>query len=237
MRDMSTTRVDAVEVERGSFDLHVWIPEGGHGPGLLLIHEIFGVGPYIRAVGERLADLGYVVGAPDLFWRLHRNWEADHDQAGLEASLALVGQFDFPQGVADCVAALHTVRALPEVEGGVGVIGFCMGGTLGYLATAVASPDCAVSYYGSNIANMLEQLDNITCPILFHFGSSDSYIPEDQVAAVRAAAAGRPNVTINVEDAGHAFDNHESEMFHNPAAAAAAWTKTKAFLDQHLPTG
>ena len=64
----------------------------------------------------------------------------------------MMPNFDFPQGVADCVAALHTVADLPEVDGGVGVIGFCLGGTLGYLTAAVASPDCCVSYYGSGIA-------------------------------------------------------------------------------------
>ena len=60
---MSTYRTDQVAVDGGSFDLHVWVPDRGSGPGLLLLQEIFGVGPYIRAVAERLAELGYVVGA------------------------------------------------------------------------------------------------------------------------------------------------------------------------------
>jgi dienelactone hydrolase len=64
---MPTTRTDQVAVDGGAFDLHVWLPESGTGPGVLLIQEIFGVGAYIRAVGERLAALGYVVGAPDVF--------------------------------------------------------------------------------------------------------------------------------------------------------------------------
>ena len=108
---------------------------------MLLIQEIFGVGAYIRAVGERLAALGYVVGAPDVFWRIQPNWESDHTPEGVEASLGMVQKFDFPQGVADCVAALHALEELPEVQGGVGVVGFCLGGTLGYLTAAVAEPD------------------------------------------------------------------------------------------------
>src|SRR5262245_48432759 len=211
---MSTTRTDHVDVDDGTFDLHVWVPDGGRGAGLLLIQEIFGVSAYIRAVAERLADMGYVVAAPDVFWRLQPNWEAEHDQAGLEASFGMVQRFDFPQGVGDCVASLHRLRELPEVDGGSGVIGFCLGGTLAYLTTAVAEPDptCCVSYYGSGIPGMLEQLDNIACPTLLHFGSTDSYIPSDQLDAIKAAVKDRANITLNVEDAGHAFDNHESDM-------------------------
>jgi carboxymethylenebutenolidase len=189
-------------------------------------------------VAERLTGLGYVVGAPDIFWRIERNWESDHSLEGLEASLGMVQKFDFPQGVADCVAALHRIEELPEVSGGAGVIGFCLGGTLGYLTAAVGSPACCVSYYGSGVAGMLDQLENIECPVLFHFGGSDSYIPSEQVDAVRAACEGRDHVTFNVEaDAGHAFDNHESEMFWNEAAAASAWEQTSSFLARHLPRG
>jgi carboxymethylenebutenolidase len=233
---MSTSRTDHVDADDGTFDLHVWAPDGGHGPGLLLIQEIFGVSAYIRAVAERLAEMGYVVAAPDVFWRLQPNWEADHDQAGLEASFGMVQRFDLPQGVADCVAAFHRLRELPEVDGSSGIIGFCLGGTLAYLTTPVADPACSVAYYASGIPGMLEQLDNITCPILLHFGASDSYIPDDQLEAVKAAVNGRSNVTLNVEDAGHAFDNHVSDMFYDAPAAAKAWVKTKAFLDEHLPT-
>ena len=82
---MPTTRTDQVVVDGGAFDLHVWLPESGTGPGVLLIQEIFGVGAYIRAVGERLATLGYVVGAPDVFWRIQPNWESDHTPEGVEA--------------------------------------------------------------------------------------------------------------------------------------------------------
>ncbi len=84
---------------------------------------------------------------------------------------------------------------------------------------------------------MLDQLDNIECPVLFHFGETDSYIPTEQMEAVRAAVESRDGMTFNVELAGHAFDNHESEMFWNEAAAASAWGKTTDFLARHLPLG
>jgi carboxymethylenebutenolidase len=236
MRGMSTKRTEQVAVDGGRFDLHLWVPEAGSGPGLLLIQEIFGVGPYVRAVAERLAGLGYVVAAPDVFWRIERNWEANHDQAGLEASLAMVQKVDFPLAVADCAASLHHLEGLAEVSGGVGVIGFCFGGTIAFLLAAAAEPACCVSYYGSGVPGLLDQLDNVDCPVLLHFGELDSYIPADQVAAVADAVAGRANVALNLEQGGHAFDNHESELFYDEAAAKAAWAKTTAFLEEQLPT-
>ena len=102
------------------------------------------------------------------------------------------------------VAALQKLRSLPEVTGGTGVLGFCLG--------------------------------TVTCPVIFHFGDDDPYLPNEQVDAIRASVGDRPDVEIHVQaGAGHAFDNHEAPMFWNEAAAAAAWERTVAFLQQHLP--
>ena len=82
---------------------------------------------------------------------------------------------------------------------------------------------------------MLGMIDQVACPTLFHFGNADAYIPNEGVDAIGAAIAGREGFVLNVEHAGHAFDNHESEMFWNEAAAKAAWAKTMAFLGLYLP--
>jgi carboxymethylenebutenolidase len=231
------SRVESVEVPDGSFDLPVWLPDGGTGPGLLLIQEVFGISDYIRAVADDLAGLGYVVAAPDLFWRIERGFNAKHDQEGLAKSLEMGQRFDTHQGVTDAVAALGHLRELPEVDGGIGVIGFCLGGTVAYFVAARAEVAVLVSYYGSGVQDSLELLDQITAPVQFQYGGSDPYIPRDQVARVEAAAAGKPNVEVHVEeDAGHAFHNRKSAMFHVPDAAARAWQRTEDFLARHLPT-
>ena len=232
-----SSRVESVEVPGGSFDLPVWLPDGGTGPGLLLIQEIFGISDYIRAVADDLAGLGYVVAAPDLFWRLEPRFRADHDQEGLTRALELGQRFDAEQGVTDSVAALDHLAALPEVEGGLGVIGFCLGGTIAYFVAGQAEVAAVVSYYGSGVPDHLEVLEQISSPVQFQFGGSDLYIPRDQVARVEAAAAGKPNVEVHVEeDAGHAFHNRMSAMFHMPEPAERAWRRTEEFLQRHLPT-
>lgn len=229
------SRIEAVTVPDGRFDLHVWTPENGSGPGLLLIQEIFGVGPYIKAVAERLAGDGYVVGAPDVFWRIQPGWESDHSDDGLAASVGVVGKFDPVKGAADCVAALNRLAELPEVNGVPGVMGFCLGGTLAHLVGAAANPSVVVSYYGTGVAGTVDRLADITCPALYQFGGNDPYLPRADVDAVVAAAADRPNVEVNVYDAGHAFDNHEAPRFYEADTAAAAWARTVAFLGEHLP--
>ncbi|HTT53080.1 MAG TPA: dienelactone hydrolase family protein [Streptosporangiaceae bacterium] len=230
-------RVEQVPADGGgAFDQTVWVPDGGRGPGLLLIQEIYGVSEYIRAVGQDLAGLGYVVAAPDLFWRIKPHHEAAHDQAGLAESLALGARFDAAQGVRDCLAALSALAALPEVDGGLGVIGFCLGGSIGYLVAAQAPVDVLISFYGSAVPDSLDLLGQISAPVQFHFGGSDPYIPRDQVRAVEQAAARYPNVEMNVEeDAGHAFHNRKAPMFHQPEPAARAWQKAEEFLGRHLP--
>lgn len=233
---MPTSRTDSVPTADGSFQETVWLPDGGTGPGILLVQEIFGVSDYIRAVAEDLAGLGYVVAAPDLFWRLKPQHDAAHDEAGLTESLDLGSRFDFEQGIADAAAGLAHLRALPEVDGGTGVLGFCLGGSIAYFLAAQGGLDAAVSFYGSAVPGRVAVLEQITVPLQFHFGGSDPYIPRDQVAAVETAAAGRDNVEIHVEeDAGHAFHNRKAPMFHVPEPAARAWQRTEEFLARHLP--
>ena len=239
-----SSRVDSVEAPGGSFDLTVWLPAAGTGPGLLLIQEIYGVSDYIRAVAEDLAGLGYVVAAPDLFWRIQPGYQASHDEAGLKGSLEVGSRFDAEQGVADATAALRHLSALPEVDGGTGIIGFCLGGSIAYLVAAQAELDAAaadlgavVSFYGSLIPANTDAMGQIRSPMQLHFGGSDPYIPREQVAQVEEAAADRPNVEMHVEeDAGHAFHNRMAPMFHMAEPAARAWRRTEQFLQRYLPT-
>ncbi|WP_020668681.1 dienelactone hydrolase family protein [Amycolatopsis nigrescens] len=229
-------RVDQVPVSGGAFDLPVWLPEGGSGPGLVLIQEIFGLDDYLRSVAADLAALGYVVAVPELFWRIEPNWVSTHDEAGVAASMAVVSRFDAELGASDVLAALAHLRSLPEVTGGAGVFGFCLGGALAFAAAAAADPDVAVSFYGSSVPDQVGLLDQVSCPILFHFGGQDPYIPREAVQRVVDAVQGHEGAEIHVqEQAGHAFHNHSAPMFHHPEAAAEAWRLTTEFLARTLP--
>jgi carboxymethylenebutenolidase len=235
---MTWTRTERITApDGGTFSGHVTLPPSGVGPGILLIQEIGGVNAYMEAVADRLADAGYVVLAPDAFWRVQPDFKVDvFTPETLQRCMGVAGRFDQEQGLADFGAALEHLRELPEVDGGVGVVGFCFGGTQAFLMAAEYDLDVAVSYYGSGVAGAIERMSDVECPLLFHFGGTDPYIPPDAVEAIRDAAAPLAHVELLVQpDAGHAFDNHLSENFWDPDAAAAAWTRTVAFLAEHLP--
>ncbi len=220
----------------GQMGGHLSLPESGEGPGIVVLMEIFGVGSYIRRATERLAELGYVALAPDLYRRIAPGLELEHDQDGLKQAFEAVQRLDQPGAVEDSVAALQALRERPEVGGRpVGVLGFCLGGGLAYEVAVASDPVAAVCYYGSSIPERLDQADRINCPVLFHFGAEDQYIPLQDAERVCAVAERHEGWECHIQpDGGHAFDNHESEMFSRPKPAARAWDITTAFLRRNL---
>jgi carboxymethylenebutenolidase len=232
-----TVRVERVSTADGELDAHVVLPDSGSGPGIVVLQEIYGVGAYIKEATDRLAGLGYVALAPDLYWRIEPGLAIAHDEAGLSTALETVQKLDVELAVRDSIDALGALRELPEVtDGRAGVLGFCLGGTLAFGVALGGDPDVAVCYYGSGIAGMLDRAEAISCPVLFHFGGQDQYIPREQIDAVCGFADSRPDMECHIQsDAGHAFDNHEAPMFHHPEAAARAWEITREFLGRTLP--
>jgi carboxymethylenebutenolidase len=204
---------------------------------MVVLQEIFGVGDYIKEAADRLAGLGYVALAPDLYWRIEPGIVLHHDEAGMGRAFETATQLDHELAVRDSIDALGALRELPEVtDGQAGVLGFCLGGTLAFGVAIEGDPDVAVCYYGSGIPGMLDQGDRVSCPVLFHFGGADQFIPREEIDAVCAFAETRPDMECHVQEgAGHAFDNHAAAMFHQPEPAARAWELTRDFLARTLP--
>jgi carboxymethylenebutenolidase len=221
----------------GEMGAYLALPESGSGPGMLVLMEIFGVGAYIREAADRVAALGYVALAPDLYRRTRPGAEFAHDEQTLPQALQAGGELDARGAVEDAVTALEHLRSLSEVTGPVGVLGFCLGGTLAYGVAQDADPATAVAYYGSQIPEMLDGAAQIACPVLFQFGGEDPYIPREQAELVAAAADARADWECHVhEDGGHAFDNWDAPMFSRPEPAKRAWAQTVDFLSRTLPS-
>ncbi len=236
---MTKTRTERIQATDGGwFAGHLALPDSGSGPGMVVIHEIFGVNGYIEGACERLAKLGYLALAPDLYWRIEPGIAVDERSADfMERGFGYLQRFDFERGAVDATDALEHLRRLSEVEGGkAGILGFCLGGTISYLVAALGSPDVCVSYYGSGVPDALDRAGQVECPILFHFGTADAYLPPAKQEQVRAAFAGRRDVEFHIhQGANHAFDNHVAGVFHHPQAAADAWRQTSDFLRRNLP--
>jgi carboxymethylenebutenolidase len=236
---MTTTRYETVTAhDGGTFEAFCAVPDSGSGPGVLLFQEIFGINDNIRGLAERLAGEGYVVLAPDMFWRLEPRFERS-DESGMADAFALVQRFD-GELAADDIAATHAhLLAMPECTGKVGAVGFCLGGTLTFACAARSrvdgkGPDAAVSYYGSGNNDLLGLLDKVACPVLFHYGAEDPFIPEEKIAEVEDAIAGRPHLSLERYAAGHAFSNWDAPSMYNEEAAALAWDRTLDFFATHL---
>ena len=235
-----TTRYETVTADDGGkLEAYCAVPEGaGPWPGVVLFQEIFGINDNMRGLAEKVAGAGYVAVVPDMFWRLEPRFERK-DETGLADGMALVQRFDWDRGRDDIATMLTHLRAMPECNGRVGGVGFCFGGTLTYLFAATArtdgkGPDAAVSYYGSGVHGMLKLADRIECPIMFHYGDRDPFIPAEQIDEVEATVAGRPNVEFHRYDAGHAFSNWDAPSMYNEAAAEEAWARTLDFFSRHL---
>lgn len=234
---MHDTRIETITAPDGAtFDGLVSLPKGPTRSGVLLIQEIFGVNEYIKDVADRLSSLGHVVLAPDVFFRQEPGFAVDSSvEANIGPAMEMANGWDADTGLADLGAALAHLKNLPEVTGAVGVIGFCFGGTQAFRVAKAFDPSCAVCYYGSGIAEDLDDLHTIECPTLLHFGADDPYIPTEAVESVKQAVADNHHVVVDVHaDAGHAFDNHFAPHFSQPKAAATAWTQTGTFLFSHI---
>ena len=229
-----TTRI-AVPTPDGDMPAHLWTPESGSGPGILLLQEIFGVSSYIQRRAAALAEAGYVVLAPELYWRLERQTVDETAPDALDQAMALVGRLDWPTAVDDAVAALEALAVREEVQGTPAVMGFCLGGGLAFNVAAKSDPAALVAYYGSSIPDLLDLAPRVTCPSLHHFGTADDYLPMDQVRAITDAvtADGRPARVELYDGANHAFDNDDF-VLHHPEASRRAWDTTLGFLRQQL---
>jgi carboxymethylenebutenolidase len=231
-----TTRTETIAMpDGGEMAAYVAIPETGAGPGMVTVMEIFGVGGYIREAAERLAGIGYVALAPDLYRRTRPGAAFDHAKSEMPKAFAAAGELDFEGAVADAAVALTHLRGLPETRGDAGVLGFCLGGSLSFGLAQAADPAVAVCYYGSGVPEMLGDADRIACPVLMHWGGEDEFIPLEQAQLACAAAQAIPGWECHIHpDGGHAFDNWDSH-FSRPEAAARAWAQTQAFLAGALP--
>ena len=115
-----------------------------------------------------------------------------------------------------------------------GVLGFCLGGTLAFGVAAAGDPAVCVSYYGSGVPELLDRLDDVSCPTLFHFGTDDAFVPLETVDELRVTLMSNPNVEFDTyHGAGHAFDNPHAPWY-DADAAARAWDRTVQFLGEHL---
>jgi carboxymethylenebutenolidase len=229
---MSGRRISLLASDGGEFDAYLALPGEPSAPGIIMLHEIFGVTDWVMATADLFAAHGYCVAAPDMFWRLEPNFVADfrvpeQREQGIRHKQAI----DHDKAMDDIATVMSTLKSMPECNGKIGVTGFCTGGTLAYLAACRLDVDAAAAYYGTQIHEFLGDGKNITCPTIFHMGDKDDHVPKDLPDMVRAAVAGVPDISIYRYDAGHAFAHTERLDHYKEQASRQAHARTFALFD------
>jgi carboxymethylenebutenolidase len=193
---------------------------------IVVIQEIFGVNSHIRSICDRLAELGYVAIAPALFDRTQRDFQSGYSPEEIERARAFIANPDWDSFVRDTDAA----RAAVAEVGKVGIIGFCMGGTVAFIgATRLDGFSAASGFYGGSIEAFADETPR--CPTQLHYGSKDQGIPMSNVDSVRER---RPDCDVYVyEGADHGFHCDERASFH-AEASKEAWARTVAFFSEHI---
>jgi len=212
--------IELSAADGGKFRGYLTVPANGKGPGIVLCQEIFGINAYVREVAEYYAQEGYVVLAPDLFWRMEKDVDLGYTEAEWKRAFDFFQRFDVNKGMDDITAAVKALRSRPEVVGKVGALGFCLGGKLAYLAAARSGVDVAVGYYGVGIEGSLSESPK--CPTVLHFAEKDKFVPAEAVEKIKAAFKDRKDIEIYVYPGqDHAFARTGGDHYNKPAALMA----------------
>ncbi len=211
-------------------------PEGGATAAIIVIQEIFGINPGIRMKCDTLAAAGYLAIAPDLFWRTQPGVQLDPDKPEeFQQGFALMQKTNIDMAVRDVEATIRAARArLGNAHAKVGVVGYCFGGRIAFLAATRTDADAAVGYYGGGIDHYLGEAYAIGKPLLLHFAGNDAHIDAGTVGRIHAALDDNRHVEIaEYPGVDHGFAT-EIGTRRDPVAAELADGRTAAFFARHL---
>jgi carboxymethylenebutenolidase len=203
---MTKTTIQATDGS-GSFSALVVMPKTTPAGAVVLIQEIFGVNDAMRATAAEVADLGFIAICPDLFWRIQPGIDiTDKSEAEWKLAMGYLQAFDQAKGIEDLKATVAAARAMPECNGHVGTMGYCLGGRLAVMMAAASDTDVNISYYGVGIDDQIPHFKSIRAPLVMHIAGEDGFFPAEGRAKVLEAAKSAPHVhAYNYAGADHAF--------------------------------
>jgi carboxymethylenebutenolidase len=201
-------------------------PTNGEAKGqLVVIQEIFGVNSHIREVCDSFAAKGYRAVAPAMFDRVQRGVELGYQPADIETGRGIMMKMDWEASLRDVQAAIDHVKD----AGRVGVVGYCWGGSMTWLAACRLKIDAAVGYYGGKVVDFVGESPK--CPTMLHFGEKDATIPMEAVDKIKAAHGKLPIYVY--PGAGHGFSCDHRGSF-DAKAHELALSRTMEFFGKNL---
>lgn len=209
-------------------------PQGTPRAAIIVQQEIFGIDRGIRKKCQEWAERGYLAVAPDTFWRQQPGVQLDADiPEQFNEAIGYMNKHDFDLGIRDIEAVIHWIRGVAGVSK-VGLVGFCMGGRVAYMAAARTDIDATVGYYGVMIDQMLDEKHAIARPLMLHIPTADHFVGPDAQKAIHAGLDDHPKVTLHdYEGLDHGFAA-EIGSRRDEAGATLADERTQAFFKEHL---
>ena len=228
-----TVRINTLQGD-GTFPAYRADPVGEAKAAIIVIPEIFGVNPGIRAKCDAWAAEGYLAVAPDIFWRFAEGEELDPDvPEQFQRALENMGKFKGDECIRDVEALIHWLKREQGVAKA-GLVGFCLGGFIAYIAATRTDIDASVGYYGVSIDQHVNEAHAIANPLMLHIAGADHFVTADAQAAIHAALDDHPKVTLHdYPGLDHGF---AAEMGNrrNEEGANLADQRTRDFLAEHL---
>ncbi len=217
----------ALQAEDGhDLSAYVAVPDGEPIAGLVVIQEIFGVNEHIRSVVDGYAGDGFLAIAPAIFDRVERGVDLRYEGEDMQKARSLATRLKMNDLLRDTSAAIDYAREATGKK--TGVIGYCLGGSVAWLAACRLKIDAAVGYYGGQIVQHVSETPR--CPVMLHFGNNDVHIPADTVDKITEA---HPEVPIYRYEAGHGF-NCDARSAFDPQSAKLARERSLEFLKKAL---
>ena len=218
----------------GTIPAYMAQPTGEPRAAIIVVPEIFGVNEGIRRKCDGWAGEGYLALAPDIFWRFAPGVELDPDVPDqLQQAFGYFQQYDANDGVNDIEAAIHHLRR-SEGCAKVGLVGFCLGGRLAYMAAARTDISASVGYYGVMIDQMLGESHAIANPLMLHIPTADHFVGPEAQKAIHDGLGAHPKVALHdYPGLDHGF---AAEMGNrrDEAGAELADQRTREFFARHL---
>lgn len=217
----------------GAFKAYLARPTGAPRGAVVVVQEIFGVNAVMRGKADWLAREGFLALAPDLFWRIRPGVDlTDQSEAEWKQAIDLMNALDKSASVTDVAATLTHARGLGAAKAG--VMGYCMGGYIAFLAACRTDTDASVAYHGGGIHTALDEAVGIAKPLMLHNPMKDAFIPVESLNTIRETLKSNPLVTIHeYAQQDHAF-TREGGKHYDAAATKLADERTGAFFKQHL---